>query len=253
MRKYTKKLREHGLLNMINKTNETYSPALCLAASLGVISQIQVLLKADADIEISWGYCGTPLSAACLAGHLDAVKYLIERGAKTSWTELDGKPITAMEKAKGHKRVLRWLQKREEQSEVNPTTGISPTLSNKGTAVQAERNLPRLEKHPDVINQAAPADDQFIRRRNSFILEYALRGATIPSLPIARETQSPPRHTSVTRVSPDWGVAFRKQNVAVYESAAYRNSDFIPPRRYEMYPRVKMTFRVDPRSPWELL
>ena len=255
LRKYTEKLREHGLLNMINRSDETFPPALCLAASLGAITQMQILLEAGADIEISWGYYGTPLGAACLAGRLDAVKYLIERGAKSSWTESDGKLVTMIEKAKGHKHILRWLQKREDQSEVKYTTGVSPTLSNKETAVQAERYLPRLGKHRlqlDVVNQAVSMANQFIRRRSSFILDYALRGTTIPSVPIAHEAQSSPRHTNVTRVPPDWGATIREQNVAVYESAAYRNSDFIPPRHYEMYPLIKKTFRVDPRSPWEL-
>ena len=133
---------------MLNKSNETLPPALSVAAFTGSIDYIQPLLEANADIEICWGHYGTPLGAACLAGHLEAVRYLVERGAKTSWIGSDGKLTTAMEKAKDHKHVVRWLQEREEHIPLNKAAIVyyAPLTASCQFRV-TKRGLPQLADH----------------------------------------------------------------------------------------------------------
>ena len=237
------------MLHIINESNERFPPVLCQAASFGDISIVQILLDANANTEVCWGYYGTPLSAACLAGHLDVVKYLIEKGAKTSWTESNGRPVTAMEKAKGHKHILHWLQKRERtpQNEATDLPGIHSMISNMEAVPQAKRRLPRLRAHEishESIDQPSPTEHRYIRRRRSFVLEYLIRGTNF-SFPQPLEAQSSTKDTTARHQPislPICGVAVRQQYRPIYELAISRRTDILLPQHYEMYPLVEMIF-----------
>ena len=69
---------------------------------------INVLLDAGAELELEGGDHGTPLMSACACGRLEAVKILVARGAKTSYSK-DGKVVSALRAAKNHPKIVRWL------------------------------------------------------------------------------------------------------------------------------------------------
>ena len=72
------------------------------------INNIQLLLYAGADLEFEGGDHGTPLMGACATGRLEAVKILIAKGARTSYSK-DGKTISALRAAKNYPEILQWL------------------------------------------------------------------------------------------------------------------------------------------------
>jgi len=54
---------------------------LHLAARLGQLSVVQILIEAGADVNAHWESCGTPLTAACRGGHPDVAYFLLSNGA----------------------------------------------------------------------------------------------------------------------------------------------------------------------------
>ena len=260
LRKLAENLQRKGLSHILNKSNETRPPALCIAAFAGSIDYIQPLLEANADIEVCWGHYDTPLGAACLAGHLEAIRYLIERGAKTSWIGSNGKLTTAVEKAKDHKHIVRWLRGREGHIPQNKAiqTVNWPAISRDQAVLQAEKILPRLRNHlplADNVQKPTPTNDQYIRRRGSFILEYALCQTTTPPSPAPQRIQMSAKQRIDPRqpiLSPDWGVTIRRQNESVYISAIIRNTCIVPPRQYKLSPLAKRIYQVKRGSAWEL-
>ncbi|CAF9927994.1 MAG: hypothetical protein HETSPECPRED_006724 [Heterodermia speciosa] len=69
---------------------------------------IDLLLAAGADLELKGGDAGTPLMGACATGRLKAVKHLVRRGARISYTE-DGQVFSALRAAKHFPDIVRWL------------------------------------------------------------------------------------------------------------------------------------------------
>ena len=81
---------------------------LHFAAVLSKMDMINLLLDAGAQLEIDGSEHGTPLMGACATGRLAAVKLLVARGAKTSYTR-DEQFFSALAAAKYHPEVRRWL------------------------------------------------------------------------------------------------------------------------------------------------
>ena len=69
---------------------------------------IDLLLAAGADLELKGGDAGTPLMGACTPGRLEAVKHLVRRGARISYTE-EGQVFSALRAAKHFPDIVRWL------------------------------------------------------------------------------------------------------------------------------------------------
>ena len=91
----------------INFSGEFVSP-LYRAAVQGALMVLGLLIRRGADLEVEGGGEGTPLMAACAAGRLPAVKYLVRAGAKMFYTK-DGKSVTAVRAARHFPLVVRWL------------------------------------------------------------------------------------------------------------------------------------------------
>ena len=72
------------------------------------IKSIKLLLDVGADLELEGGRDGTPLMGACANGRLEAVKILVDNGAKTSYSK-DGETISVLQAANNHPDVVRWL------------------------------------------------------------------------------------------------------------------------------------------------
>jgi hypothetical protein len=78
------------------------------AASLGAARFVDFAVRYGASINMEGGPWGTPLMAACSAGHLPTVKQLVQSGALLSYW--DGtEHISAFANAQPHSKILRWL------------------------------------------------------------------------------------------------------------------------------------------------
>jgi ankyrin repeat protein len=86
------------------------TPFYC-AAFRPEISILEKLAEKGALVNLVGGSLGSPLMAACTAGHVEAVTWLLRRGAELQCTKFDGTTITAEEAAKQHDSVL-WLLRR---------------------------------------------------------------------------------------------------------------------------------------------
>jgi hypothetical protein len=69
--------------------SQTISP-LCAAASYGDATTLEGLLSMGAEIEFEGCEHGTALMAACSTGDMDAVKFLVRRGARVFYTSEQG-------------------------------------------------------------------------------------------------------------------------------------------------------------------
>ncbi len=67
-----------------NREPRTKFEAFLFAAGKGDIGAIREALASGIPVEFAEEYC-TPLSQACLGGHVDAAKYLLDCGASPDW------------------------------------------------------------------------------------------------------------------------------------------------------------------------
>ena len=82
--------------------------AACTVAAERLQSAIiDLLLNAGAELETEGGDYGTPLTGACAAGRLLAVKVLIGKDAKLVYTK-DGQTFSALRAAKHFQEIIRW-------------------------------------------------------------------------------------------------------------------------------------------------
>lgn len=81
---------------------------LWLAASLGSLEEIRLLLSMGSNLEHEAGEEGTPLVAACAYRRLDAVKLLVRYGANLQY-ESRGNRRGAVAAAQRFPEILRWL------------------------------------------------------------------------------------------------------------------------------------------------
>ncbi|KAI4279883.1 MAG: hypothetical protein L6R38_004888, partial [Xanthoria sp. 2 TBL-2021] len=94
-----------GLLNRRHRTLGTPLYAAIVHLQVNVRDNIGTLLDAGADLEIDGSDHGTPLMGACAIGRLPAVKYLIAKGAKTSYVR-DGEVFSVLTAAKLHPQMM---------------------------------------------------------------------------------------------------------------------------------------------------
>ncbi len=92
----------------INFSNVLLMSPLYRTAVRGAVKVMGLLIREGARLEVEGGNEGTPLMAACAAGRLRAVKYLIRAGAKMSYTK-DGKFFTAIRAARHFPPIVHWL------------------------------------------------------------------------------------------------------------------------------------------------
>ncbi|KAJ9585549.1 hypothetical protein L9F63_002666 [Diploptera punctata] len=76
--------------NIINSQNQHGNTALILAACLGKIDIVELLLQNGADVQITGQHKRTVLMHAAERGHLQLVKLLIKHGASVNATDEDG-------------------------------------------------------------------------------------------------------------------------------------------------------------------
>ena len=230
---------------------------------MGELDMITVMLEVGANIETLSKSYGTPLGIACAMGQLDAVKLLINRGAKTSWEELDGKIMTATERAKDQNNVFRWLQDTDCY-----TTGEGQELANGTTTDLSKKKqgkgLDYWEHWEcfDTVTNIWNRHPSMIRKRGSFILDYALRKQDSVHKPIQGVTKL---HEMIYEGDPAlveqphsrketiWGEGIRAINGATYCKAVCRLRAMTPPDRYYMYPLFPHVTRASPDGPWEIL
>jgi len=82
--------------------------ALYGAAKEGDVSFLDIALRCGAAINMEGGPEGTPLMAACIAGHTSIVKRLVRCGALLTYWNGSGQ-VSSFVKANPHPNILRWL------------------------------------------------------------------------------------------------------------------------------------------------
>lgn len=87
---------------------DRFGSPLYTAVIGSLIERIELLLDSGAELELEASDHATPLIAACAAGRLDPVKFLIARGARTSYYK-DGQFHSAFSAAKYQPEIRRWL------------------------------------------------------------------------------------------------------------------------------------------------
>lgn len=105
---YMKKLGLETFCALANtEPTGTWTP-LCKAASNGFFLVMENLLRLGAKIDFEGCPQGSALMAACHAGRIDAVKFLVRKGAKIYYEgpTFSRSAITA---AKRHKSIVNWL------------------------------------------------------------------------------------------------------------------------------------------------
>ena len=89
-------------------TNYASSTPLYDVASRGSLTILQMLHEIGALVNLEGGSEGTPLIAASSCGRLEAVKYLVRRGALLLY-EKKGRTISALKAARYHPEIIQWL------------------------------------------------------------------------------------------------------------------------------------------------
>ena len=96
------------LLVLLNQRISRTGTPLYRAAIDEKLDMMTLLLDMGAQLEIEACEHGTALMGACATGRLASVKFLVAKGARTSYMQ-DGKVYSALLAAKYHPDVKRWL------------------------------------------------------------------------------------------------------------------------------------------------
>lgn len=94
--------------NISSQSDPAKMTPLCKGAVAGQVGAMALLIDFGAHIEVeSWGR-GTPLMAACAAGRLCAVEFLVRHGARETYVNNE-RSFSALEEAKHFSGIRRWL------------------------------------------------------------------------------------------------------------------------------------------------
>ena len=96
------------LFGLLNQRASFLGTSLHTATVLEKVDMMALLLDAGAQLEIEACEHGTALMGACATGRLASVKFLVAKGARTSYMQ-EGKVYSAFLAAKYHPEVQRWL------------------------------------------------------------------------------------------------------------------------------------------------
>ena len=236
--------------DIVDQSSNRFPPALYQAAHMGKIEPLRMLIRAGAKIEVAWAEHGKPLGVACAMGRLDAVKFLIENGAKTSWTDPDGKVVTVFEKAQQHQNVLAWLQNREVSNPTSLETSSSKASENT-MPPQCYQYRNHLREEEDIVGRLKSSDQSRMERRASFFSESILHKTRIePYLNLFKReslTKAPNDGFVVaTRDSDTWSETLDDYKDMIIQRA----SPLTPPKRYETFPLAPFILRCKPNGPW---
>jgi ankyrin repeat protein len=91
---------KHGLHRFINNRPPRYVSPLCNAAIRGYASEVKLLLRHGANVDLEGCEHGTALMAAAVNGRLGIVKLLVLAGASIAYTDRRGRVRTALSDAK---------------------------------------------------------------------------------------------------------------------------------------------------------
>ncbi|PSN59505.1 ankyrin [Corynespora cassiicola Philippines] len=81
---------------------------ICFFAAMGRIADMRVFLKAGEDINFPSPTEGSPLMAACAAGQLSSVRFLVREGASLE-SVINGRKTNAYQVGKNHPAIIDWL------------------------------------------------------------------------------------------------------------------------------------------------
>ena len=95
-------------LRLLNQRDVQRGTPLHSAAIDEKLDIITILLDAGAQLKLEACDHGTALMGACAIGRLASVKFLVAKGAKTSYVQ-DGQSYSAFAAAKNHPEIRRWL------------------------------------------------------------------------------------------------------------------------------------------------
>ena len=244
VRRLLHKMKEQRQLSTNSDSLPQLSSVLCYFCSCGQVDLMEDVLDAGADIDRVSKAQETPLGIACSMGQLNAVKFLVQRGAKTSWIDQRGRNVSAIAKAKGQKDVLDWLQSERSRS----PTALKVAKTENCSLIGNQTPQSYIVDHRCVatVFDSTPPDHFGIRRRRSFILEYTgrVRNSAPTSLCKLQNT---------TQREPMWDSReFRQQYAPTSCVAICKRRDKLLPLRYLSYPLSTHILRVALQGPWEI-
>lgn len=110
---YVKTLLSHYNVDLERECNVIFdglvvygATALWVAAGLGHLQVVKLLVKKGANVNHNTKAQSSPLRAACYAGRLDIVKYLIEHGADVNLGNKYNNTCIMIAAYKGHAHVV---------------------------------------------------------------------------------------------------------------------------------------------------
>jgi ankyrin repeat protein len=96
----------------VGRTNHKGWTALHVAAYHGQLEVCRLLLDRGAYINaVTWRKKKSPLQSAARTGHLSVVQLLVERGANVRYKNADGQTASGLARIKNHHYVSSWLHK----------------------------------------------------------------------------------------------------------------------------------------------
>lgn len=110
LKKLLKRLSHKGQrrVRISSQADHSKGTPLYAAVIAGSVDIMALLIDFGADIEVESWERGSPLMAACAAGRLCAVEYLVRNGARETYTNHE-RSFSALEEARQFPQIRRWL------------------------------------------------------------------------------------------------------------------------------------------------
>ncbi len=105
---YRRRLTHHTFERILNLQPERGISPLCRASARGILEIMENCLTMGAEIDFEGCILGSALMTACACGRLNAVKFLVRRGAAISYVGKGG-TTSALAAGRRSKKVIAWL------------------------------------------------------------------------------------------------------------------------------------------------
>ena len=155
---------EHKAITSINSRGKLNPRTpLWLASTSGLVESVQILMKAGAVVDVDLPAEDNPLAAACEAGRLEVVEFLLRHASMQAGAHAMGSKLNLIDASKHFPEIRQWLLVHRWTEQLRlAETACSPELD-------------WIRPWAGLDRRAIPLTDQYARFGCESMLDYAVR------------------------------------------------------------------------------
>lgn len=176
---YRRGLSHDAFTRIMNLQPERGMSPLCRASSRGMLEITENCLTMGAEIDFEGCSLGSALMIACACGRLDAVKFLVRRGAAISYVGRNGL-TSALVAGHRSKKILAWLLVGQFTEQGRLNCDDKPSSSSTASEIQPWSGIQKMALQLVGWREMQPHESSLQYAKFLLKLKRKLRGEVIP-------------------------------------------------------------------------